>query len=90
VTFCLGLALFVWLQLGTFLLANREASLGDTTNGTRLHRIVLGESALLIVCTVALLSLRRSWSTRIAILTVFIWAICLIDILAFAQATVVS
>jgi hypothetical protein len=90
VCFCLGLALFVWLQLGTYLLATREESLGNLANGISLRRIVLGESALVLVCAVALLSLRRSWFTRIAILTVFIWAICLIDVVAFVQATVVS
>jgi hypothetical protein len=80
----------MWLQLGTYLLATREESLGNLANGTSLRRIVLGESALVLVCAVALLSLRRTWATRIAILRVFIWVICLIDILAFVQATVVS
>jgi hypothetical protein len=81
---------FVWLQVGTYDLGNREKSLGLLAGGTSLHQIVLGESALLLVCTVAVLSLRRSWFTRLAILTVFIWVICLIDIAAFAQATTIS
>lgn len=90
VCFCLGIALFVWLQVGTYDLGNREKSLGLLADGTSLHQIVLGESALLLVCAVAVASLRRSWFARFAILTIFIWVICLIDIAAFAQATTIS
>lgn len=90
VSFCLGLALFVWLQIGTYDLGNRQESVGNLANGTRLHQIVFGECALVLVCAVAVLSLRRTLFTRVGILTIFIWAICLIDIVAFAQATVVS
>ena len=90
VGFCVGLALFIWLQIGTYDLGNRQQSVGNLANGTHLHQIVLGESALLIVCALAVLSLRRTWFTRIAILTLFIWAIGLADIVAFLQATVIA
>jgi hypothetical protein len=89
VVFCLGLALFAWLQVGTYDLGNRQASVGYVANGTRLRQLVLGESALVLLCAVAVFSLRRSWFARVGILTVFVWAICLIDIVAFAQATVI-
>jgi protein-S-isoprenylcysteine O-methyltransferase Ste14 len=90
VCFCLGLALFVWLQVGTYELANRQISIGNLANGTNLRQVVLGETALVAVCAVAVLSLRQTWFTRVGILTIFIWLICLIDLVAFSQATVIS
>jgi hypothetical protein len=71
VSFCIGLALFIWLQVGTYNLANRLTAIGYIANGNNLRQVVVGESALVVVCTVALLSLRRTWFTRVGILTIF-------------------
>jgi protein-S-isoprenylcysteine O-methyltransferase Ste14 len=90
VLFCLGLALFAWLQSGTYALATREDAVGNLANGRSLRQIVIGETALLLICALSLLSLRRTWFARIGILTLFIWAICLVDLAAFLQATMVG
>ena len=64
--------------------------MGNLANGRTLRQIVIGETALLLVCAVSLLSLRRTWFARLGILTLFVWAICLVDVAAFLQATVVG